>query len=130
LAWQSSGSGSQDQVSRNIHATLKITADTALAYRGNDYCRNGVQEQIGFQIEDEQVDWFVPEGGSCLSPSAGEDGRIGSRMFPGLSLDVEALLERSYDTVLAALQAQTGSEAHRAFVEQLAAENKSFTSSE
>lgn len=52
-----------------------------------------------------------------------EDGRIESRVFPGLVLDAEALLEERSDTVLPALQEQTGTEAHCTFIETLAAEN-------
>jgi len=102
-------------------------AHSSAAYDLHDkkqaYRRNGVQEYLVWQIEEQQVDWFVLEGGSYLSLSAGEDGRIESRVFPGLALDVEALLEKRYDTVLAALQEQTGTEAHRAFIEQLAVEH-------
>jgi Uma2 family endonuclease len=99
-------------------------AHSSAAYDLHDkkqaYRRNGVQEQVVWQIEDQQVDWFVLEGGSYLSLSAGEDGRIGSRAFPGLVLDVEALLEERYDAVLAALQEKIGTEAHQAFLERLA----------
>jgi Uma2 family endonuclease len=102
-------------------------AHSSAAYDLHDkkraYRRNGVKEQVVWQIKEEQVDWFVLEGGSYLSLSAGEDGRIESRTFPGLVLDIGALLENNFDTVLAVLQEQTGTEAHRAFIEQLAAQD-------
>jgi Uma2 family endonuclease len=85
------------------------------------YRRNGVQEYLVWQIEEEQVDWFVLEEGTYLSLSAGEDGRIESRTFPGLVLDVDALLEKNFDTVLAAVQEQIGTEVHQVFVERLGA---------
>jgi Uma2 family endonuclease len=102
-------------------------AHSSAAYDLHDkkraYRRNGVREYLVWQIKEEQVDWFVLEGGSYLSLSAGEDGRIESRTFPGLVLDIGALLENNFDTVLAVLQEQTGTEAHRAFIEQLAAQD-------
>jgi Uncharacterized protein conserved in cyanobacteria len=98
-------------------------AHSSAAYDLHDkkqaYRRNGVQEYLVWQIEDDRVDWFVLEDGAYLSLSIGEDGRIESRAFPGLVLDVDALLEKNFGTMLAALQEQTGTETHRAFVERL-----------
>ena len=100
-------------------------AHSSAAYDLHDkkraYRRSGVQEYLVWQIEEEQVDWFVLEEGTYLSLSAGEDGRIGSRAFPGLVLDVDALLEENFDTVLAAVQEQIGTEVHQVFVERLGA---------
>ena len=102
-------------------------AHSSAAYDLHDkkraYRRNGVREYLVWQIEETRVDWFVLEGGEYLSLSPGEEGLVRSRVFPGLVLDVDALLEKRYDAVLAALQEQTGTEAHQAFIEQLAAEN-------
>ncbi|MBB4091125.1 Uma2 family endonuclease [Salinibacter ruber] len=99
-------------------------AHSSAAYDLHDkkraYRRNGVQEYLVWQIEEAQVDWFASEGGAYLSLSPDEDGQIESRTFPGLVLDVDALLSDNFDTVLAALQEQTGTERHQAFVEQLA----------
>jgi Uma2 family endonuclease len=100
-------------------------AHSSAAYDLHDkkqaYRRNGVQEYLVWQIEEEQVDWFVLEEGTYLSLSVGEDGRIESRTFPGLVLDVDALLEKNFDTVLAAVQEQIGTEVHQVFVERLGA---------
>ena len=102
-------------------------AHSSAAYDLHDkkqaYRRNGVQEYLVWQIEDTRVDWFVLEDGEYLSLSPGEEGLVRSRVFPGLVLDVDALLEKRYDAVLTVLQEQTGTEAHQAFIEQLAAEN-------
>jgi Uma2 family endonuclease len=85
--------------------------------------RNGVQEYLVWQIEEAQVDWFASEEGTYLSLSVGADGRIESRAFPGLVLEVDALLSNNFDTVPAALQEQTGTEAHQAFIDRLAAQD-------
>jgi hypothetical protein len=42
-------------------------------------------------------------------------------VFPGLVLDVEALLNDDLDAVLSLVQEQMGSDAHQAFVERLSA---------
>ena len=100
-------------------------AHSSAAYDLHDkkraYRRSGVQEYLVWQIEEEQVDWFVLEEGTYLSLSEGENGRIESRTFPGLVLDVDALLEKNFDTVLAAVQEQIGTEVHQVFVERLGA---------
>jgi len=83
------------------------------------YRRNGVQEYVVWQIEDERVDWFVLEEGTYLSLSPNEDGCLVSRAFPGLILDVEALLAEDVSAVLALVQEQIGTDAHQAFVDRL-----------
>lgn len=69
------------------------------------YRRNGVQEYIIWQVYDERLDWYSLEDGEYvpLLPDAG--GLIHSKVFPGLRLDVEALLRRDLAAVLAAQQA-------------------------
>ena len=100
-------------------------AHSSAAYDLHDkkraYRRNGVQEYLVWQIEDERVDWFVLEGGEYLSLSPDEAGRLESRVFPGLVLGVEAPLEGEVAAVLDLVQARLGSEAHQAFVDRLAA---------
>ncbi len=85
--------------------------------------RNGVQEYVVWQIEDARVDWFVLEEGAYLSLSPDADGRVHSRTFPGLVLDVEALLEGDNAAVLRLVQSQVDTEAHQAFVERLGTGN-------
>ena len=82
--------------------------------------RNRTPKSPLWQIREAAIAWFASEGGAYLSLSPDEDGQIESRTFPGLVLDVDALLSDNFDTVLAALQEQTGTERHQAFVEQLA----------
>jgi len=100
-------------------------AHSSAAYDLHDkkqvYRRNGVQEYVVWQIEDEQVDWFVLGDGAYLTLSPHENGHLASRVFPGLVLDVEALLNDDLDAVLSLVQEQMGSDAHQAFVERLSA---------
>ena len=90
--------------------------DKKQAYRRNEVC-----EYVVWQIEDERVDWFVLEDGAYLSLDLDSEGRLSSRGFPGLVLDVSALLDDDMATVLDAVQSRTGRAAHQAFVEQLLA---------
>ena len=83
------------------------------------YRRNGVQEYVVWQIEDERVDWFILENGKYLSLSPNEEGLLASRIFAGLVLNVESLLSADLSAVLSGVQSQTGSDAHQAFVERL-----------
>lgn len=100
-------------------------AHSSAAYDLHDkkqaYRRNRVQEYVVWQIEDERVDWFVLEEGTYLSLSPDEEGRLTSRVFPGLVLDVQALLATDFSAVLSLVQEQVGSDAHQAFVEELGA---------
>jgi hypothetical protein len=78
-----------------------------------------VREYLVWQIEDERVDWFVLEEGEYLSLSADDEGRLASRVFPGLVMDVEALLAADFAAVLSGVQARAGTDPHQAFVETL-----------
>ena len=112
IAHSSAGSGatecSTERAAYDLHDKKQV------------YRRSGVQEYLVWQIEEERVDWFVLEEGEYLPLSPSADGRLTSRAFPGLVLDVEALLGEDLSAVLGAVQAATGTEDHRAFVERLA----------
>ena len=99
-------------------------AHSSAAYDLHDkkqaYRRNGVREYIVWQMADARVDGFALEEGAYV-PIPVEDGMLQSRIFPGLVLDVPALLRGDLQAVLTAVQEAVGSEAHRAFVEQLRA---------
>ena len=98
-------------------------AHSSAAYDLHDkkqaYRRNEVQEYVVWQIEDEKVDWFVLEEGAYLSLDPDEHGRLHSQVFPGLVLDVDALLAGDTAAVLEVVQDQVESEGHQAFVGRL-----------
>jgi Uma2 family endonuclease len=99
-------------------------AHSSAAYDLHDkkraYRRNAVPEYLVWQIEDERVDWFVLEEGEYLSLSPDDEGRLASRVFPGLVMDAAALLDEDFAAVLSGVQAQIGTDPHQAFVERLA----------
>ena len=122
--------GGQSRISEDdyIEGPPELIAEIAhssAAYDLHDkkqaYRRNGVQEYIVWQIEDERVDWFVLEDGAYLSLSSDEPGPLSSPTFPGLVLNATALLDGDMATVLTDVQQHLGADDHQAFVEQLRA---------
>jgi Uma2 family endonuclease len=64
----------------------------------------GVQECAIWQLYEQRIDWWALRDGRYepLEPDA--NGVIASRVFPGLRLDVAALLAGDLATVLAAVR--------------------------
>ncbi|WP_341525873.1 Uma2 family endonuclease [Nostoc sp. UHCC 0302] len=84
------------------------------------YRRNGVQEYIVWQVINQKLDWFCWQDGDYISLTADNNGVIQSQVFPGLWLDVTALLTLKMTQVLAVLQAGLNSAEHTAFIQLLA----------
>ncbi|MBM3496276.1 MAG: Uma2 family endonuclease [Armatimonadetes bacterium] len=80
-------------------ATYDLHAKKAL------YERAGVQEYLVWRVEDEAIDWWRLEGGSYTPITPVADGIIESGVFPGLRLDVGAMLAGDGLAVLATLNA-------------------------
>lgn len=91
-------------VSMDLHQKLR-------AYR-----RNGVREHLVHRVEDGAVDWLELQGGAYVPIAADADGCLHSRVFPGLCLDVGALLRGDLPALHAAIERSVGSPAHRALV--------------
>jgi Uma2 family endonuclease len=83
------------------------------------YLKNGVQEYLVWRIDDECLDWFILKNGEYVTLQPDEEGLVYSQVFPGLVLDVGALLLGDLATVLATLQKHLQSTPPRAFVEKL-----------
>ena len=102
---------------------VEIAASSAsydLYDKKNVYRRNGVQEYVVWRVDDEAVDWFHLREGVYHPLKPQKDGLFHSRVFPGLHLDVEALLTGDLPTVLSALQKGLETKEHATFVNQLA----------
>lgn len=67
------------------------------------YERNGVREYIVWRTLDKAIDWFRLADGKYQQVRPGKDGIIESAEFPGLRLDVPAMLSHNRKKVLAAL---------------------------
>jgi Uma2 family endonuclease len=83
------------------------------------YRRNGVREYVVWRVLDRAVDWFVLRNGQYerLVPDAA--GLLRSETFPGLWLDVAALLRGDVAGVLAAVHCGLTSPEHDTFVGHL-----------
>jgi Uma2 family endonuclease len=85
------------------------------------YRQNGVLEYLLWRVLDGEIEWFALEAGAYVRLEPDAEGVIHSRAFPGLRLNVPALLAGRLADVLATQQAALGSDEHRRFVERLTA---------
>lgn len=83
------------------------------------YERAGVQEYVVVLIRESAVRFFRLEQHAYHEVSADADGIWRSSVFPGLWLNVRALLDRDGLALLETVQRGIGSEAHQQFVAQL-----------
>ncbi|MBW4610098.1 MAG: Uma2 family endonuclease [Hassallia sp. WJT32-NPBG1] len=120
--------GGQAKISEDdyIEGAPELVAEVAASSASNDlydkkraYRRNGVQEYIVWQILENKVDWFSLQNDEYVKLEADANGVIKSRIFPGLWLDMTALLTGEMTKVLAVLQQGLNSTEHQAFVERL-----------
>ncbi|MEH2067025.1 MAG: Uma2 family endonuclease [Nostoc sp.] len=121
--------GGQARISDDdyIEGAPELVAEVAASSAANDlhdkkkaYRRNGVKEYIVWQSLENKLDWFSLENGEYVLLEPDADGAIKSRVFPGLSLDVQALHTGEMTQVLTVLQKGLSSEEHTNFVQQLA----------
>jgi len=85
------------------------------------YQRNGVREYLVWRVWDAAIDWFVLRADQFerMQPTAA--GHHQSDAFPGLWLDLDALLRGDVTRVSAVLQQGIESPEHAAFVDRLQA---------
>jgi Uma2 family endonuclease len=98
---------------------VEIAASSAsydLHAKLNMYRRNGVREYLVWQMYENEFFWYRLDAGRYVAAVPDEQGLIESQVFPGLVLDVTALLTRDLATVLAQLQRSIGSGSHQDFV--------------
>jgi Uma2 family endonuclease len=113
-----------DYVEGAPELVVEVAASSAsydLREKRRVYRRNGVREYIVWQIYDGRLDWWALREGEYqpLQPDAA--GVVKSEVYPGLWLDVPALLANDPAKALATLQQGIASEEHAAFVAKLAA---------
>jgi Uma2 family endonuclease len=85
------------------------------------YRRNGVQEYVVWRVLDGELDWLALREGRYERLEPDGSGVLRSEVFPGLWLDVPALLRGELAAVLSTLQAGLASAEHAALVERLRA---------
>ena len=72
-----------------------------LHQKKNAYRRNGVQEYIVWRVLDGAIDWFALQDGQYVALAPNASGVIESDVFPGLRLDVAAMLAGDISKVVA-----------------------------
>ncbi|MDZ8051686.1 MAG: Uma2 family endonuclease [Aulosira sp. ZfuVER01] len=109
-----------------VEGAPELVAEVAASSAANDlydkkwvYRRNGVKEYIVWQIFENKLAWFLLENGEYISLDTDATGIIKSRVFPGLWLDVEALLTGKMTQVLTVLQQGVNSQEHQDFLQRL-----------
>lgn len=84
------------------------------------YLRNGVKEYVVWSVHDGEVNWFRLQRGKYVKAKAGAEGIIRSRTFPGLWLNIPALLAGKMAGVFDTLQAGLQSKEQADFIKRLA----------
>ncbi len=79
------------------------------------YLRNGVQEYIVWQVLDQKLTWFKLIEDEYIEQPPDENGILCSTIFPGLWLNVNALLQDEMPEVLNVLQQGIQSPEHERF---------------
>ena len=90
------------------------------------YRRNRVREYVVWRVLDRAIDWFILEGDQYARLPC-DDGVFRSRVFPGLWLDAEALIEGDLLKVFEMVQQGVATAEHQHFVASLRAVSDSPT---
>jgi hypothetical protein len=101
------GEISASTVSFDLHTKLNV------------YRRNGVREYVVWRVNDEEIDWFALRSGEFERLPTDSAGIIRSEIFPGLWLDVAALVGGDMPRVFEVLDQGLASPEHEAFVRRL-----------
>lgn len=120
------GGSSRISVDGYVEGAPELVAEVAASSAAKDlydkkraYRRNGIQEYFVWQVYEKTVSWFSLQDGEYLALTADEAGIIKSQVFPGLWLDVAALVAGDMPQVLAVLQQGLTSALHQQFVETI-----------
>jgi Uma2 family endonuclease len=79
----------------------------------------GVREFILWRIDDQEIDWRILRNGQYEQVPASDDGIIRSETFPGLWLDVAAMIRGDLASVLNVLRRGIESPEHAEFTAEL-----------
>ena len=108
------------KVSRTRTPVSSATESIDLHLKKADYEKSGVREYVVLALRMQQLFWFHRQRGKFRDVPLPADGIYRSRVFPGLWLDAEAMLDNQQQRVLAALAHGLASGDHAAFVAKLA----------
>jgi Uma2 family endonuclease len=105
--------GAPELVAEIAHSSRAIDMNQ----KREDYERSGVLEYLVLCVEERELYWFHFPSGRPIRPD--RQGVARSRVFPGLWIDVPALLQRNGPRLTATVQQGLASPAHSAFVKRL-----------
>lgn len=105
--------GPPEQVAEIAHSSRAIDMNQ----KREDYEQAGVLEYLVLCLEERELYWFHFPSGRPIH--ADKDGIARSRVFPGLWIDVPALLECDGSRLVTAVQRGLAAPAHAAFVKRL-----------
>jgi len=83
------------------------------------YERDGIREYIVWRVEDQEIDWFVLRESGYERLTLGEDGIYRSEVFPGLWLDVDAIVSGDRRRMIRVLEQGLATIEHNEFVARL-----------
>jgi Uma2 family endonuclease len=105
-----------------IGEVASSSASYDLHDKKESYRRNGVREYLVWRVDDLSVDWFILRGNRYEHLSADEN-ILRSQVFPGLWLDIDAMLARNLQKVLSVLQQGLHSPEHADFIRRITRES-------
>ncbi len=119
--------GGQSRVDEEyLSGAPELVAEVAYSSRAidmhqkrEDYERAGVLEYLVLCIEEQELRWFHFPSGGEITPN--RQGISRSLVFPGLWIDVQALLEQKKTRLREVVEQGMASRAHAAFVRRLEA---------
>lgn len=88
------------------------------------YRRNGVQEYFVWFTQEKRVDWFQLEKGAYILNQPDPNNVLRSRAFPGLNLNLSALLTAEAAALTNTLNSGLSKPEHSAFVGRLASRQR------
>jgi Uma2 family endonuclease len=104
--------GDDEEDDDYLHSAPEMAIEIAASSASYDlhdkkdvYARNGVQEYIVWQIYEQRIDWWRLRRGKYVSLKPDDRGVIHSEVFPGLRLNVTAMLAGDMAAALAELEA-------------------------
>lgn len=120
------GGQSQIDVDNYVFGAPELVAEIAASSAAYDlqeklqvYRRNGVQEYLVWQVNDQVIDWFCLKDGEYIKLLSDEKGIIKSQVFPGLWLAVTSLLEYDLTRVIQTVQQGLATPEHEDFIKRI-----------
>jgi len=133
LLWLDSAHGGRSRVSSDdyLEGAPELIVEVATSSAAYDlyekrriYRRNGVQEYLVWQVLEGRLDWWELVAGEYVAIPTDSDGLLRSRIFPGLSLDSQAILAGNLSAVLARLHEGLASAEHTQLAQHVTASGK------